>query len=236
MCSLLAVLAAHAAPSGDASLPSPSDVTAWSAAQAAGPPDTLSAGDHPTAWASATPDGGPEWLELTYPRAVSVERIRIVETHNPGAVIRVVGLLPSGGEVGLWEGHVPMRNAPAILDIRISEPLITDRIRLELDTSLVSGWNEIDAVELLGTDGSGQWAQAATASSTFGQPQPPLPDPLAHLIGSRVTAHIAGQIIEGTLIAIDGQMLQIRSPTQDHAVSRRWLQLLQWEPSEPLSP
>ena len=39
-------------------------------------------------------------------------------------------------------------------------------LRLVLDTDRTPGWNEIDAVELLGPAG-GQWATRATASSTF---------------------------------------------------------------------
>ena len=32
----------------------------------------------------------------------------------------------------------------------------------------VAGWNEIDAVELIGRDGSRQWAKGANASSSYG--------------------------------------------------------------------
>ncbi len=36
-----------------------------------------------------------------------------------------------------------------------------------VETKTVGGWNEIDAVELVGRDGSRQWATAATASSSY---------------------------------------------------------------------
>jgi hypothetical protein len=35
----------------------------------------------------------------------------------------------------------------------------------------VPGWNEIDAVELIGRDGSHQWAKQASASSTYAEPR-----------------------------------------------------------------
>jgi hypothetical protein len=38
---------------------------------------------------------------------------------------------------------------------------------VEFDTTRVGGWTEIDAVELVGRDGSRQWAKSADASSTF---------------------------------------------------------------------
>jgi len=38
-------------------------------------------------------------------------------------------------------------------------------IRVVLDTNRTPGWNEIDAVELIG--GGAQWAKQATASSTY---------------------------------------------------------------------
>ena len=42
------------------------------------------------------------------------------------------------------------------------------RIRVILDTKLRTGWNEIDAVELVGPDGRA-WATDAHASSNYGQ-------------------------------------------------------------------
>ena len=40
-------------------------------------------------------------------------------------------------------------------------------MKIYLDTKRVNGWNEIDAVELVGKDGSKQWAVNASASSTY---------------------------------------------------------------------
>lgn len=46
--------------------------------------------------------------------------------------------------------------------------VLTNRIKVYLASKAVPGWNEIDAVELVGDDGSRQWATAAHASSIFG--------------------------------------------------------------------
>src|SRR5688572_15817108 len=42
----------------------------WSPQQAAGAPDTPTAGDKVTAWASAASDGGTEWLIMDYAKPV----------------------------------------------------------------------------------------------------------------------------------------------------------------------
>jgi hypothetical protein len=44
-------------------------------------------------------------------------------------------------------------------------------IKVYLDTSLIQGWEEIDAVELVGRDGSRQWAKDVNASSTYASGQ-----------------------------------------------------------------
>jgi hypothetical protein len=51
----------------------------WGPEQVTGAPDTPSAGDQPTAWASYAPDGGLEWLETSYERAVGVGQLRVLE-------------------------------------------------------------------------------------------------------------------------------------------------------------
>jgi hypothetical protein len=120
----------------------------WSAAQATGEPDTVGFGDQPTAWASREPDRGPEWLELEYAAAVRVTRVRVHETFNPGAVTRIEGLADDGSARVLWEGRDPGAEwletdaAPGSAAFR--------RIRITLASDQVAGWNEIDAVELVG--------------------------------------------------------------------------------------
>jgi len=141
----------------------------WSPGQAAGPPDTDSHGDHRTAWAAAAADGGTEWLEVTFNTAVPIRELNIHETFNPGALARIHAVLPDGSLKLLWEGTTPAESESVERSLPIPPGTHGNRIRLELDTSRVTGWNEIDAVELVGTDGSRQWAAEATASSYYGQ-------------------------------------------------------------------
>ena len=142
----------------------------WTALQATGAPDTPIDGDHGTAWASKGPDMGPVTLELTYDRAVRVDAVRIHETLAPGAVAKVEAFGPDRTWVTLWEGTSAVRPSPSFFEPPVAATsFATDRLRLTLDTNRVAGWNEIDAVELVG-DGWRQWASGATSSSSYADP------------------------------------------------------------------
>jgi hypothetical protein len=140
---------------------------AWAPGQAVGAPDTEQEGDRATAWASLDPDGGMEWLNTQYAQPVEVAQVRVRETFNPGAVVKITGLTPAGAEVVLWQGDEPKLPAPADQVFNVAPGLVVGSVRVHLDTRKVAGWNEIDAVELIGRDGRRQWANDATASSTY---------------------------------------------------------------------
>ena len=143
----------------------------WGPEQAAGEPDTFQAGDISTAWASREPDGGEEWLKLDYEKSVDIMEVRVRETYNPGAISKVTALLANGTEMTLWEGIEPKSEAPVEMSFQVAESVNAKSIKVYLDTKRVPGWNEIDAVQLLGRDGSQQWAKQATASSTYAEPR-----------------------------------------------------------------
>ena len=143
----------------------------WGPEQIAGPPDTLMAGDRPTAWASLEPDGGMEWLQADYADPVDVAQVRVLENDNPGAVVKITGYLENGGEVVLWQGNEPRLPPPADQVFNVPGGYRVRSVRVHLDTAKVPGWNEIDAVELIGRDGSRQWAAGASASSTYANPR-----------------------------------------------------------------
>lgn len=147
----------------------------WGPEQATGAPDTLQAGDHPTAWASLEPDAGPEWLVMDFPKEVEVAQVRVRETLGPGTIFMVSAILADGSEKILWHGTEPAAEAPVEMEFNPSSQVRSRRIRIQLDTTVVKGWNEIDAVELVGTDGTRQWASGAWASSTYAdRGSPPL--------------------------------------------------------------
>lgn len=139
----------------------------WGPEQAIGPPDTHRHGDIQTAWATREPDGGQEWLLLTYDTAVDIAEVRIWETYNPGAVTKVAGIPEEGEEVVLWEGEDPTVIAPGEFVVRAAKEVKARKVKVYLNTTLKRGWNEIDAVELVAKDGTRQWASAASASSSY---------------------------------------------------------------------
>jgi hypothetical protein len=140
---------------------------AWSPEQVTGPPDTPEGGDRSTAWASRTPDDQDEWLLLAYETAVDIAEVRVWETYNPGAIGKVTAVLADDTEVTLWEGEDPTVRTPGEFVVQTQEAVTAQRIKLYVDSPDHPGWNEIDAVELVGKDGTRQWAVAVGASSSY---------------------------------------------------------------------
>ena len=123
----------------------------WAAIQVCGKPDTEEEGAKRTAWCSKKADGGEEWLELRYQAPVRPARVRIYETFNPGAVVKIEAQDPESNWQVLWEGKDPTTEAPGILDIQVESPAYATRyLRVTLDTKEIKGRNEIDAVQLIG--------------------------------------------------------------------------------------
>ncbi len=142
----------------------------WSALQATGEPDTPVDGDIGAAWASKTADMGEVWIDLDFDVAVQPESVRIRETYNPGAVSRIEAVSADGTRELLWDGTADKSPAPRWFEPSLRSASARVRtIRILLDTNRVQGWNEIDAVELVG-DGRRQWASAARASSSYSDP------------------------------------------------------------------
>jgi hypothetical protein len=141
----------------------------WGPEQATGEPDTPLAGDHPTAWASKTPDDQDEWLLLEFPKAVRASGLRVHETFNPGALSQVSVFDSKGNEHFVWGGADP---APPGSEMGVSwvpfqTRFQTRKVKLHFHSPGVPGWNEIDAVALVDTAGKSQWASTASASSTY---------------------------------------------------------------------
>jgi hypothetical protein len=144
----------------------------WGHEQAAGEPDTGRPGDIPSAWASKNPDGGEEWLQLDYDDLVDLQQINVVESHNPGAISKVAAVLPDGSETTVWEGTIDGSPQDELVtsEFHVDSNLRAQSVKVYVDTARVPGWNEIDAVQLVGRDGSKQWASASSASSSYADP------------------------------------------------------------------
>jgi hypothetical protein len=122
--------------------------------RATGAPDVQRYGDTAEAWASKTADSGIEWLELSYAKPVSATELRIRQNHAPGAIIKVELFEASGAAHTVFQGPdstVYEPNTISWLIIKTDKtPYKTQRAKITLATNAVAGWNEIDAVQLVG--------------------------------------------------------------------------------------
>ncbi|MGI6037567.1 MAG: hypothetical protein ACOYD6_04995, partial [Limnochordia bacterium] len=125
----------------------------WTPEHMIGKPDVYPKyGDYDQAWTASTANGGKEWVELFYDEAVYVKRIEVYETYNPGAIVKVEIIDQTGRSHVVWEDRAQAAPAEsrifAIDNIKVEMP--ARRVRLELQTDQVPGFNEIDAVCLIG--------------------------------------------------------------------------------------
>jgi len=168
----------------DAETGAPRPKRAWGPEQMVGAPDSWPrSGDIQTAWASLTQDGEDEWLLLEYAEPVQPSALLIYETYNPGAVIRVLVYRLDGEEVEVWKGTdpTPIGSGKGVSVIPFRVNFKTNRVKIELKSKDVSGWNEIDAVGLR-AGGKTHWVSAAHTSTTYASlvmtpPPPPPPVP-----------------------------------------------------------
>jgi hypothetical protein len=124
----------------------------WSANQATGAPNVEKYGDDGRAWAPKTPDGGIEWLDLTFPKPVFGTEVRIRESCGSGAVIRVELFDEKSTPHVVWAGNDPTKDLNYLLVTFKKTTYKTDRVKVTLATNVVPGWNEIDAVQLVGKE------------------------------------------------------------------------------------
>lgn len=122
--------------------------------QATGKPDVEHYGDDARAWAAERADGGIEWLETSFATPVSARELRVRQNSAPGAIIEVELIDEAGGRHTVWEGtdDTVYENGEIQWFVRsfAPTPYKAGGVRLTLATSAVEGWNEIDAVQLVG--------------------------------------------------------------------------------------
>ncbi len=127
-------------------------VAPYSANQATGAPNVDKYSDDGAAWAPKTPDGGIEWLDLKYPKPVYATEVRVRESCGSGAVVKVEIFDDKGTAHAIWQGNDPTKELNYLMVKFPKTAFKTDRVKVTLATNVVPGWNEIDAVQLVGTD------------------------------------------------------------------------------------
>lgn len=124
----------------------------YAASQATGFPNIEGYGNSTSAWTPKTPDAGIEWLELQYAKPVHATMVRVRESYGSGAVIKVELFDGQGAAHAVWTGADPTKDLDYLVVEFPKTAFKTGRVKLTLATNVVQGSNQIDAVQLVGTD------------------------------------------------------------------------------------
>lgn len=132
----------------------PASKTGYAPMAATGAPNVERYGDNGHAWTTETPDKGIEWLEVQFAKPVHATQIRIRQNYAPGAIIKVELIDENGAKHTVAQGVDQQKYPPNTISWfdRSFEKTAYKAVgaRITLATNAVPGWNEIDAVQLLG--------------------------------------------------------------------------------------
>ena len=131
--------------------------TQYSAAQATGAPNIKVAGNSPDAWCPARKNEGTEWLEVSFAKPVHATEVRIRQNDAPGCIVKIEAIEPDGAAHVWWEGVDPYVAPPtreiAWFAVRVPQTTyLVAKVKITLNLAAVSGWKEIDAVQLVSGD------------------------------------------------------------------------------------
>jgi len=124
----------------------------YSPLQATGEPNVQVYSTTPMAWSSKTADSGIEWLELTFANPVYATAVRVRESSGSGAVIKVEVFDEKGAGHTVWSGADSTKELNYLIAEFPKTAFKTNRVKLTLATNVVGGWNQIDAVQLIGAN------------------------------------------------------------------------------------
>ena len=123
-------------------------------AKATGEPNVGVAGDSIEAWCPGQQNTGIDWLEVTFAKPTRAVEVRVRQNHTPGSIVKVEAIEANGLAHVWWEGADP-NPPPAIRGIMwfaVRVPptaYAVAKVRITLNLSAVSGWKQIDAVQLV---------------------------------------------------------------------------------------
>ncbi len=143
------------------------DQASYSVWQATGAPNVQHYGDDGNSWATKEPDHGIEWLQVTFAQPAHATMLRIRQNNAPGTIIKLELLEEGGASHTVFEGVDSQEYAAGEISWFTQKfeatPYLVAGAKITLATNAVSGWNEIDAVQLVSAPAAGAAAPAATA-------------------------------------------------------------------------
>ncbi len=108
-----------------------------------------------SAWRSATPDAGEEWMKVGFETPMEIRQVVIAENFGAGCVTNVLAYDTQNKEYTLYKSKPEATKRGAGMH-RIWLPQLTpfkvSAIKVVLNTKLVAGWNEIDAIGISSSD------------------------------------------------------------------------------------
>lgn len=124
--------------------------TQYGAKQALGPPNVFpNPNDNPCAWSPKAADSRvKEYIEVEFDQAIVVRQVIVAESFNAGCVT-MVRLWQNDGDVGevIVRNDGPTPEKSRWLSIKVAaDPSPVKKITVYMNTSLVPGWNHIDAI------------------------------------------------------------------------------------------
>ena len=131
------------------------DRKTYSAVQATGAPNVSIAGNSPDAWSPAKKNEGTEWLEVTFANPAHATEVRVRQNDTPACIAKIEALEPDGTSHLWWQGADPYV-IPAVREIvwfavRVPKTsYLVAKIKITLNLAAVTGWKEVDAVQLVG--------------------------------------------------------------------------------------
>lgn len=126
----------------------------YTPARAAGEPKVAYAGYNTEAWCPAQQNSGEDWIELTFAKPAPARGVRVRQTFNPGAIVKVEAVAADGTVHLWWAGADPYPRPAtrAIAWFAVHVPATSyavAKIKLTLNLAAVPGWKQIDAVQLV---------------------------------------------------------------------------------------
>jgi hypothetical protein len=122
--------------------------------QATGKPNVENNIDDGRSWVSKEADKGIEWLRLKFEKAVNATEVRVRQNYMPGAIIKIELIDTDGKSHTVWEGIDKTKYETDMISWFYAKfektTYKTKEVKITLATNTVSGWNEIDAVQLMG--------------------------------------------------------------------------------------
>lgn len=115
--------------------------------QLLGVPDVYPAcGPSAKAWA---PTKDEAWIIVAFEEPVRSQGVAVVETHAPGAVVRIDDFSNRAWPYPLWMGEVEAGSQCRALTLPLEEPRTISALRVTLDAGRVAGRPEIDGIGLV---------------------------------------------------------------------------------------